>query len=233
MLTWNRQRETLRLIGETLPRGSSIIDIAAAQGNFSLILAERGYHVTWNDLRAELADYVRQKHEYGDLTYAPGNAFELIFPELFDCVLFCEIIEHVAHPDQFLEKVTRLLKPGGMAVMTTPNGGFFGNKLPRFSDCSDPSQYETVQFKPNSDGHIFLLWPEEVIFLAQRAGLVVEKCIFFTTPLSNGYLKTQSLLRIMPKKTVDALENFCRRLPPFVQKRLMIQTAARFRKPGN
>ena len=40
-------------------------------------MAEMGYVVTWNDLRAELVDYVRMKRETGDLSFAAGNAFEL------------------------------------------------------------------------------------------------------------------------------------------------------------
>src|ERR1700730_5198398 len=93
----NRRRETLRLLTEVLPPGARVLDVAAAQGNFSLALAELGFDVTWNDLRAELADYVRLKHERGKIEFAAGNAFELVFQSLFDAVLITEIIEHVAH----------------------------------------------------------------------------------------------------------------------------------------
>jgi 2-polyprenyl-3-methyl-5-hydroxy-6-metoxy-1,4-benzoquinol methylase len=51
----NRFRKTLEHITEVLPKGARILDIAAAQGNFSLTLAELGYDVTWNDLRADIA----------------------------------------------------------------------------------------------------------------------------------------------------------------------------------
>src|SRR6476646_5231728 len=95
----NRRRETLSLLTEVLEPGARILDIAAAQGNFSLALAELGFDVTWNDLRAELADYVRLKHERGAIEYAAGNDFELQFPSLFDAVLITAIIDHVAHPD--------------------------------------------------------------------------------------------------------------------------------------
>lgn len=44
-----RFNTTLGLIQSALPRGSSVIDIAAGQGNFSLTLAELGYKVVWND----------------------------------------------------------------------------------------------------------------------------------------------------------------------------------------
>ncbi len=121
----NRRRHALRLVTEVVAPGARILDIAAAQGNFSLALAEMGYKVTWNDLRGELADYVRLKHERGDVEFAPGNAFDLTFPVLFDAVLITEVIEHVAHPDQFLANTARLVRPGGHIVMTTPNGAHF------------------------------------------------------------------------------------------------------------
>src|SRR5439155_10644657 len=128
-----RRDETLALIQKVAQPPQSILDVAAAQGNFSLALAELGYSVTWNDIREELADYVRLKYERGSLEFAPGNAFELGFENRFDIVLITEIIEHVAHPDQFLRQVAQLVKPGGHIVMTTPNGGYFLNRLPRFS----------------------------------------------------------------------------------------------------
>ena len=154
-----RFQNTLHLMEQALPKGSRILDVAAAQGNFSLRLAELGYQVTWNDLRSELADYVRLKYEKGEITYAPGNVFDLDFETLFDGILITEIIEHVAHPDDFLRKISKLLRPGGIVVMTTPNGAYFNNNLPRFSDHPDPAIFESEQFKPNSDGHIFCFIP--------------------------------------------------------------------------
>src|SRR4051794_5492736 len=69
----NRRRHALELIRRVAPAGSRVLDVAAGQGNFSLSLAEEGYEVTWNDLRTELADYVRLKHERGRVHYLPGN----------------------------------------------------------------------------------------------------------------------------------------------------------------
>ena len=172
-----RRQQALRLLTEVLVPGARILDIAAAQGNFTLALAEMGYMVTWNDLREDLADYVRLKLEHGDVSFAAGNAFELDFPSPFDAVLITEIIEHVAHPDEFLTKTAELVKPGGYIVLTTPNGAYLRNKLPKFSECPDPSIYEEIQFKPNSDGHIFLLHPDEIQPLAARSGLETRQCL--------------------------------------------------------
>jgi 2-polyprenyl-6-hydroxyphenyl methylase/3-demethylubiquinone-9 3-methyltransferase len=226
----NRRRETLRLLTEVLSPGARVLDVAAAQGNFSLALAELGFDVTWNDLRAELADYVRLKHENGKITFAAGNAFELAFPSLFDAVLVTEIIEHVAHPDEFLTKAAALVRPGGYIVMTTPNGGYFKNRLPKFSECVDPSVFESVQFKPNSDGHIFLLHIDEIESLAQRAGLTVEKIALFTSPLTAGHMKTEPLLKILPRRIVQIAESIGRSLPSALKRKALVQMGVLFRK---
>jgi 2-polyprenyl-3-methyl-5-hydroxy-6-metoxy-1,4-benzoquinol methylase len=226
----NRRRRTLELINEVLEPGARILDMAAAQGNFSLALAEMGYAVTWNDLRHELADYVQQKHERGVLSFAPGNAFELEFPFLFDAVVSTEIIEHVAHPDDFLVKAAKLVRPGGYIILTTPNGAYFRNHLPKFSECADPRIYEAVQFKPNSDGHIFLLHPEEIRQIGDRAGLEVDRLELITNPLTNGHIKLEPLLRLLPKWFVDAVENVTQRLPESIGRRLLTQTAVRLRR---
>lgn len=226
----NRRRETLRLVAEVLSPGARILDVAAAQGNFSLALAELGFDVTWNDLRAELEDYVRLKHERGKIAFAAGNAFELAFPALFDAVLITEIIEHVAHPDDFLAKAAALVRPGGYIVMTTPNGGYFKNRLPKFSECADPTVFESVQFQPNSDGHIFLLHVDEIEPLAKRAGLTVEKIALFTSPLTAGHVKTESLLKILPRGVVNVAEAVSRSLPRTLQKKTLVQMGVRFRK---
>lgn len=229
----NRRCRTLRLITEAVPAGARILDVAAAQGNFALSLAEMGYEVTWNDLRAELAGYVRLKYESGTISFAPGNVFELQFPSLFDAVLITEIIEHVAHPDDFLAKIAWLVRPGGHIVMTTPNGAYFRNKLPKFSECSDPSVYETVQFGSTSEGHIFLLYPEEIRQLATGAGLTIDRFDLFTNPLTNGHIKLESLLHLLPRHLVDGLESISQSLPSPIARRGLVQMAVRFRRPQN
>jgi 2-polyprenyl-6-hydroxyphenyl methylase/3-demethylubiquinone-9 3-methyltransferase len=225
-----RRRATLQLLTEVLPRGAHILDVAAAQGNFSLALAEMGFEVTWNDLRRDLAGYVRLKHERGTVHYAPGNVFDLEFQSPFDAVLMTEVIEHVAHPDRLLQRVRGLVRPGGYVVMTTPNGRYFRNRLPKFSDCPDPAMYESVQFKPDADGHIFLLHPEEIAALGRSSGLDVDALMLFTNPLTQGHLKTERLLRVLPAAIVDAVEQATRRMPRGLRERCLFQVAARFRR---
>ena len=228
----NRFHHVIDLIQKVSPPGAKILDVAASQGNYSLRLAELGYEVTWNDLRADLIDYVKLKYETGTIHYAPGNLFSLGFDACFDVVLIAEIIEHVAHPDEFLQKIAQLVKPGGYIVMTTPNGEYIRHNLPKFSECPDPSQFEAMQFGPNSDGHIFLLHLDEIAPLVEQAGLSIVETQLFTNSLTNGHIKLEMLLKMIPKSWVDALERFTGSLPLIWQRRLHKGMAVLMQKPG-
>lgn len=227
----NRARLALELVRSVASPPASVLDVAAAQGNMTLQLAELGYQVSWNDLREDLAGYVELKREFGNVDYFPGNLFELEFPHPFDVVLLGEVIEHVAHPDALLRKVHSLLRPGGHVVMTTPNGQYFRNRLPKFSDCPDPSRFESEQFKPDADGHIFLLHPDELRELASTAGFRVDTLRLFTNPLTNGHLRTGRLLDFLPEQIVWLAERSSQRLPGSAGRKVNVQLAAVLSRP--
>ena len=224
-----RRAATLDLIQRVAKPGARILDVAAAQGNMTLALAELGYDVTWNDLRADLVDYVKQKYETGVVQYAPGNIFELHFGELFDVVVMTEVIEHVAHPDEFLRKIAGFVRPGGHIVMTTPNGEYFRNKLPKFSDFPDPSQFESQQFKPDGDGHIFLLHGSEVKEMARAAGVEVVEMRLLNNSLTSGHLKLGKIIPFLPSRAVRGLERLTDHLPQRLKRRLLTSLAVVFR----
>jgi 2-polyprenyl-3-methyl-5-hydroxy-6-metoxy-1,4-benzoquinol methylase len=225
-----RWRHTLALIREAASPGARVLDVAAGQGNATLALAELGYRVTWNDYRADLIPYVRSKYERGDVEYVAGNIFDLEFEEPFDLVLAAEVVEHVAHPDRFLEKLSTLIKPEGTIVLTTPNGEYFRNRLPKFAECADPSMFESVQFQPDGDGHIFLLYPDELAMLAEQAGLRVVRNLFFNNTLTSGGLMTRKILPLVPARAVETIEAVTAAFPVSMARRVHTAMAAILRR---
>ncbi len=216
---------TLELVRRAAPPPARVLDVAAAQGNFTLALAEQGYAVTWNDLREELAGYVKQKYEHGAVEYRPGNAFALNFPEPFDVVVATEIIEHVAHPDEFLRQLAQLVRPGGHAVITTPNGGYFRNQLPRFSACADPSVFEARQFGPDAADHIFLLHEDELQVLAQQAGWKAREMKLHTSFVLNGHCGLRPLACVLPGGVMRTLDNILQTSPRSWRRKLDVGLA--------
>ncbi|MEO6549303.1 MAG: methyltransferase domain-containing protein [Ferruginibacter sp.] len=216
----NRRNHVLSLIESVAKKGDSILDVAGGPGNFSLKLAELGYKVTWNDMKFDLAEYVEMKREKGSIEYKPGNIFDIKFDHLFDVVMATEIIEHVAHPDEFLAYLSTLVKPGGYVVMSTPLGSYFTNSLPKFSAFKNPEIFEARQFKPNSNGHIFLLHLDEVPALTKKSGLEIVNMKYYTNPLTNGHIKLNILLRMIPEKLVFAIEKRTQKLPAFIGRKI-------------
>ena len=229
----NRTGIAVELVASVAAPPATVLDVAAGQGNMSLRLAELGYRVTWNDLREDLAGYVALKREHGQIDFRAGNLFDLAPEQLYDVVILSEVVEHVAHPDALLAKAATLVAPGGHVVVTTPNGEYFRNPLPKFSDCDDPSMFESEQFKPDADGHIFLLYADEVRSMAQSAGLTVKTLRLFTNPLTTGHLRTGAVLRRLPEGAVWALERASQRLPDRISRKLNVQLAAVLARDGS
>lgn len=61
---------------------------------------------------------------FDDMTHS------LLANDSFDCVVAVEVLEHVAEDALFVEQVRRVLRPGGVFLMTTPNGDFVKNTNP-------------------------------------------------------------------------------------------------------
>ena len=73
--------------------------------------------------------------------------------------------------------------------MTTPDGSYFRNKLPTHSEVQDFDALEQRQFKPDADGHLFVITPGELRKLAQDAGLGVERMVVWGTPQVTGHVR--------------------------------------------
>ena len=61
--------------------------------------------------------------QFPELTFISASVppFHGLETSSFDCLVTCQVIEHVEDDRLFMEEVHRVLKPGGIAVITTPN----------------------------------------------------------------------------------------------------------------
>jgi ubiquinone/menaquinone biosynthesis C-methylase UbiE len=71
-------------------------------------------------------DYAAKK--YPSMTYAVMNGLDIKFPAAsFDVVLSFEVLEHLGRSEQerYLSEMSRVLRPGGTLVLSTPNRDVF------------------------------------------------------------------------------------------------------------
>lgn len=78
----NRHQWILNAVEELLPSGSEILDVAGASGNFTLPLAEKGYRLTWNDMRIDMAGLVQKNMNLARSTMCLGTSSNSPIPGL-------------------------------------------------------------------------------------------------------------------------------------------------------
>ncbi len=197
------------------PENIKIGDFACAQGNASLLLAELGYTVFAIDINESFIAYAKQKYEHGQITWIVSNIEELNLPkESLDFAIAGELIEHCAHPDEILSKIFSFLRPGGLLIITTPNGSSLKNNLPTFSQFSEKSSrkaLETRQFGPDGEDHLFLFTQEELPMIVPSNGTIVESGYDGGTFLINKY--SRHFFKPFPVAYMEQCVQFLAQIP--------------------
>jgi 2-polyprenyl-3-methyl-5-hydroxy-6-metoxy-1,4-benzoquinol methylase len=97
--------------------GAKVADLGAGTGLWARRLSAEGYRVTPVD--NNLADWSLDSIPLvnGDL----NHEFAASLDDDFDAVTSLEVLEHLENPTLFMRESAKLLRPGGVAVFTTPN----------------------------------------------------------------------------------------------------------------
>jgi|tagenome__1003787_1003787.scaffolds.fasta_scaffold20885679_2 2-polyprenyl-3-methyl-5-hydroxy-6-metoxy-1,4-benzoquinol methylase len=116
--------------------GGRVLDYGSYFGNFSLMFARAGFSVdaadsyrsygaAFDDIRRLLADVGGRTLEFSDI----GYHLERLDPDQYDVVLCMGVIEHIPNtPRLMLRALDRVLRPGGMLIIDTPNIAYLYNR---------------------------------------------------------------------------------------------------------
>lgn len=106
------------LIGEVI--GRKILDVGAGTGRVSTILSSQGALVTALDVSEKMLSVLKKKNK--QITTVVGDAEALPFPDAsFDVVVSAFVIVHLKDPTRFFDEAYRVLKDGGLLVVTNIN----------------------------------------------------------------------------------------------------------------
>jgi 2-polyprenyl-3-methyl-5-hydroxy-6-metoxy-1,4-benzoquinol methylase len=108
----------IQMMGQRIPPGR-ILDVGSALGTFLKIAESSGWKPQGVEISSFAADFARTKR---NLSIFTGDLESFQSPdESFDVVTFWDSIEHVTQPLENLRTAARLVRKGGLILLTTDN----------------------------------------------------------------------------------------------------------------
>lgn len=112
--------ERLRDIERRVGGKGRLLDVGCALGDFVAAAVEAG----WDAEGVEISAYAAAEARARGLAVRSGTLEELRLPDAsYDIITLYDVIEHVADPLATLHEIRRVLKPGGLLHIVTPNVG--------------------------------------------------------------------------------------------------------------
>ncbi|MFC4853578.1 class I SAM-dependent methyltransferase [Actinophytocola glycyrrhizae] len=130
----------MQVLGRYVRSGQSVLDYACGIGFLSAHLL-RSFHVdVWATDEGEHAIELTQRRNGGQLRFRTATTVDTLLAQgtRFDRVVAVELVEHL-DDDQlelFFDRVSRLLVPSGLLVVTTPNGEQLDRKMILCPNCN-------------------------------------------------------------------------------------------------
>lgn len=183
-----RERLILNFVKEAKSKGH-ILDAGCGDGSLSIALAKYGFKVKAIDLADGFVAMLKEKainaHLSDCIECKQGDITEIKFPaDTFDGIVCGEVLEHVSDDKRVVREFNRVLKKGGVCVVTVPTN-------PKLWDISDEIA-----------GHMRRYTKKDLINLFKVNGFQIEKLHFWGFPLMWFYHKTIFILwvRMMKRK---------------------------------
>jgi 2-polyprenyl-3-methyl-5-hydroxy-6-metoxy-1,4-benzoquinol methylase/glycosyltransferase involved in cell wall biosynthesis/GT2 family glycosyltransferase len=186
---------TLQLVlGHKEKEIKKVLELGCSPGHLGMALDTMGLDVYGIDLNTEyLYKYPKSLIERLHIKQCNFEKEKIPYNDnTFDCVIFTEVLEHIAivSPAKVLAEIKRLLSPGGIMILSTPNVSNIGNVFALMR--GENIFWDPQIFYGSTDRHNREYTPREVFSLLQDAGFHNIKIGYLNTP-SNWNTKTAGI----------------------------------------
>lgn len=126
-----------------LGRTANILDIGCGTGYGTAALAGAESSATGIDVAAEAIAYARSNYGLGRVRFLQGSATALPFADAsFDLITAFEVIEHLADWKTSLAEARRVMRAGGVFIVSTPNTAYYAETRA----AAGPNPYHVHEF---------------------------------------------------------------------------------------
>jgi len=114
--------ERYRLATRFVKESRLCLDAACGTGYGTAIIAEFAKKVVGVDIADDAITYARNHFLKPNVVFERMDLNEMRFPDdYFDCIVSFETLEHINDHENLLNQFRRILKPGGMLAISTPD----------------------------------------------------------------------------------------------------------------
>jgi 2-polyprenyl-3-methyl-5-hydroxy-6-metoxy-1,4-benzoquinol methylase len=106
--------------------GKIVADLGCGTGYGSNLIAFSGAKKVYGiDIDKKAIEYAQKNHSHENISYIQASAEKTKLPDKsIDVAISFETIEHLEHPEKLLLEIKRILKPGGICILSTPNAQY-------------------------------------------------------------------------------------------------------------
>ena len=109
--------------------GKTILDIASGEGYGAALLASRAVSVIGVDIAEYAVAHARKNYKRDNLEFRQGSCSKIPLDDgVVDYVVSFETIEHHDEHEQMLAEIKRVLKPGGIVLVSSPDKAIYTDK---------------------------------------------------------------------------------------------------------
>ncbi|OIQ89305.1 putative S-adenosylmethionine-dependent methyltransferase [mine drainage metagenome] len=161
-----RESDYLRLMTLSGEPYGKLLDVGCGGGRFLNRMKKRGWQVEGTDFDEQATKKVSKRY---DIKTHVGDLVQCALPaNSFDVITMSQVIEHLYDPLATLRECLRILKPGGLLVLTTPN---------TLSLCA--AEFGAFWRGWEAPRHLHLFSVDSLHRLTQRAGFdVTDACTY-------------------------------------------------------
>lgn len=113
---------TRYMCAQGIVKGKVVLDIASGSGYGTKMLAKTAGHVYGVDINEQAVSYAKENYNSKNIEYLLGSGEKIpLGDSTVDVVVTFETIEHIDNYRRFIKEIRRVLKPEGLAIISTPN----------------------------------------------------------------------------------------------------------------
>ncbi len=172
---WSSHQQIAAML-EDLPKGARVLDVGAGSGTLARLCKEQGYYFCGIEPHAEWLGDAKELYAelfHGSLEETPGD-----YLEDYSAVVCADVLEHLVHPKQQLERLINAQSGGCLFIISVPN---IANLWVRINLLFGRFDYADKGILDNT--HLHFYTKKTFLTLLRTVGLEIQELRFTPIPL--------------------------------------------------